>query len=673
MKTTFLRYLILILLFQWMIGCKQKVATVYYPENILNYNVNPSSPIDRNGLTFSDQGAWFAYGFLPDQQQEFGFAGPYIMTEDNGVWSSSALCQLHITNLETQQKIKFDSISSSQNSYLSHLQQSYENESFRLDQKLFFSSAHSAFIQTCLTNKTNQNISIKMEWNGFSFLPSLTFFALENGFSIQSEKSTAEAYVSFWNQNIENLSIEDSSYTITLKEYQLKAGEKIELLTSQSFIFPEYDWESEQINLLNQAKNIEAFLKDRITEKQQQLSYLYSKLKNEYQSEVYKNLMNKCILTLQNNWRVPVGELKHAGLFPSYHYQWFHGFWAWDSWKHAAALAQYHPELAKDQIKVMYDYMDEDGFIMDCIYRDTSIEKHNDRNTKPPLSAWAVWKVFEQDGDLSFLEEVYPKIVRQHQWWYQNRDHDKDGICEYGCTDGSLVAAKWESGMDNAVRFDGSEILQNSETAWSLNQESVDLNAYLYLEKNYLAQIAHQLGLAEQADNFEQESSKLKSQIQNQFFDKESGWFYDTTIDGKSCIKIMGCEGWIPLWAGVAERSQAEAVVNSMMNPDNFNQYVPLQTLSASEPLYFPNHGYWRGPVWIDQSYFGIVGLKNYGFKKEAFELTKKILHHSQGLLENGPSIRENYHPNSGEGMEAENFSWSAAHILLLLMEEPKK
>lgn len=70
------------------------------------------------------------------------------------------------------------------------------------------------------------------------------------------------------------------------------------------------------------------------------------------------------------------------------------------------------------------------------------------------------------------------------------RDHDGDGLCEFGSTDGSLIAAKWESGMDNAIRFDDSKILKNSEGAFSLNQESVDLNAYLYAEKEYLSKLA---------------------------------------------------------------------------------------------------------------------------------------------------------------------------------------
>lgn len=41
--------------------------------------------------------------------------------------------------------------------------------------------------------------------------------------------------------------------------------------------------------------------------------------------------------------------------------------------------------------------------------------------------------------------------------------------------------------MDNAVRFDEAVLMKNNNKAWSLNQESVDLNAYLYAEKIFIS------------------------------------------------------------------------------------------------------------------------------------------------------------------------------------------
>ncbi|CAM4083122.1 MULTISPECIES: hypothetical protein [Flavobacterium] len=55
--------------------------------------------------------------------------------------------------------------------------------------------------------------------------------------------------------------------------------------------------------------------------------------------------------------------------------------------------------------------------------------------------------------------------------------------------------ARGKSGQDNAVRFDESMLLKNNKTAFLLNQESVDLNSFLYVKKNELSKIALLLAL----------------------------------------------------------------------------------------------------------------------------------------------------------------------------------
>lgn len=351
--------------------------------------------------------------------------------------------------------------------------------------------------------------------------------------------------------------------------------------------------------------------------KEKELKYLITAKKKQFQKNVYTTVLAKAHLTLQNNWRIAAGEIKHEGLFLNYHYKWFNGFWSWDFWKYAVGLSYYNIDLAKNQMRAMFDFQEEDGFIVDCIFRDTSIEPHNYRDTKTPLSAWAVAKIFEKDKDLGFIREFYPKLKKYHYWWYAKRDHDKDGLCEYGSTDGSLEAAKWESSMDNAIRFDNSKILKNQKEAYSLDQESVDLNAYLYAEKMYLVTLSKALNEKNDAAQYLKEAETLKIKMQEQFYTK-----------------------------------------------------ILFQTMSADHPRFDPLKGYWRSPNWLGQSCFGVKRLRNYGFGKEADQATLQILTGAEGILEKGKAIRENYHPITGQRLHAQNFSWSAAHIIMLLTKE---
>jgi putative isomerase len=305
--------------------------------------------------------------------------------------------------------------------------------------------------------------------------------------------------------------------------------------------------------------------------------------------------------------------------------------------------------------------------IADCIFRDTTIEKHNWRDTKPPLSSWAIWEIYKETQDTKFLKEMYPKLVNYHNWWYAFRDYDKDGLCEYGSTDGSLIAAKWESGMDNAIRFDKSKIVDGSN--YSINTESVDLNSYLAKEKEYLSKMAKALKLSEYT-KWEQEFNTLSDRIRNNFYDEKSGYFYDIDAEsGEFLNNALGPEGWTPIWCEIATKEQAEKVIEYMMDSTRFNTTVPLPTIDVSHPKFDPQNGYWRGPVWLDQLWFGVDGLNKYDYAKEADLLKNKVLNNCAGLNKPGISIRENYHPLTGEGLNAEHFSWSAAHLILLITE----
>ncbi len=127
-------------------------------------------------------------------------------------------------------------------------------------------------------------------------------------------------------------------------------------------------------------------------------------------------------------------------------------------------------------------------------------------------------------------------------------------------------------------------------------------------------------------------------------FDKETGYFYDLQIDSKDSSKDKllvnrgkGTEGFIPLWANLASKEEAK------YNPDK----------------------YWRGPVWLDQALFGVEGLQNYGYTKEARDMAYKLFNNTEGLLGDG-SIRENYNPETGKGLHTTNFSWSASAYYLM-------
>lgn len=338
----------------------------------------------------------------------------------------------------------------------------------------------------------------------------------------------------------------------------------------------------------------------------------------------------------------------------------------------------------------------------------TTIENKTDGALELNL-AWT-GDIYQQTGDKAFLEEMYPKLVSYHNWWYTNRDTDQNGIAEYGAMvddahyqmddDGNFItdengnrilnpeavieAAAWESGMDNAPRFDqegsgegdiGVLVFENKDASgqvvgYSINQESVDLNAYLYAEKGFLKSMAEELDKTEDVERYETEAAYVRDYINTKMYDEETGYYYDlqTNQDGSEKKLLVnrgkGPEGWIPLWAKAATQAQADRVVENMMDEGKFNTFVPLGTVSKDNPSFQPAK-YWRGPVWLDQAMYGVEAMQNYGYKEEAQAMAYKIFDNCEGLLEDG-AIRENYNPETGEGLHTANFSWSASSFYSL-------
>lgn len=632
----------------------------YY--NLINIKNAPKYERDRDCFVFSDLGSWIGYALPENEANENtgGFVGPYMMTGRG--WIASALAQPSMTvNGE-----RFDFAWNIQTAkyYPGKLVQEFRNEQVYFVTELCYESAQTAVIRTSVRNISDKELDISLSYEGGLLGKNASLKAMDKGVLINTGVEDAQLAVRFLTADQVNVVGKDSLRVAEKVSLALASGAEYQGAYTETFAFDE-------ASLQNELKAQSSMNVEQVFTKNEERwnGYLASIFKGEspyLKENKYRRVMVKAMITLVSNWRTPAGDILHDGCYPSY--CGFFGVWSWDSWKHASATALFNPELAKNEIRCLFDYQAENGMIPDYVSRFK--ERINWRDTKPPLAAWAVMNVYENTGDKAFVEEMFDKLYKYHQWWYTDRDHDKNGVCEYGSTDGTLIAAAWESGMDNGVRFDEAEMLKNEpENAWSMNQENICLNSFLYAEKGYLAKMAQMLDKNELADKLAQEAKALKEHIQTKMFDPETGFFYDTRIGTGEFIKVMGAECWLPLWAGIATPEQARQVLDKMLDPTKFNSTVPLGTLEISHLRFRPTRGYWRGPVWIDQVYFGVMGLRKYGFDKEADMFVRKYIANAQGLLTDGP-IHENYNPLTGETLNCPNFGWSSAVTLRMLLNQ---
>lgn len=583
---------------------------------------------------FTDAGAWF--GFTPPEKGSDvnGFCGPFSLDVNRRQWLAKSA-------VEVKPKGEGSGSGDSVCYYPGELRLIKTYPTGDMEQRLNFINSGSALLT--IKNPSGKPLEIK----GTEWAPEITLSV--DGNEVVATHPSGETVVLTFSPDVE-VKADEGSY-IAMAPGREQEYVVISMFDSEDALA---SGKAEVDNILN---NPEAALAGNSRRWE---GYLHNTLRDDMPAD-YDRIAVKAITTLVSNHRVARGGLLHDGIIPSHAVGYFVGLWAWDSWRFCAGAASFDPELAKNNIRAMFDYQLPDGMIIDCIYTDAA--ENNERNSKPPLVAWAVDKIYEATGDKEFLAEMYPQLMNYYRWWYKKRDHDGNGMCEYGSTDGTLEAAAWESGMDNAIRFDDTKMLSNGmPDAWSMDQESVDLNAYLANECKYLKKFAGLLGV-------EFDAPDHGSELSAYFYDPERKFFFDRTLDGRF-VGDPGCEAYTMLWTGLAAPEQVEEMMPVLRDSTKFSTYIPFPTVAADNPKYNPR-GYWRGPIWLDQTYFAISGLRNYGYKDLADDYTRKVFERLEGLNEGGP-IHENYDAHTGKCLKAPHFSWSASHLIMLYNEYGK-
>ncbi|TKG92920.1 glycoside hydrolase [Puteibacter caeruleilacunae] len=658
-----LGYLVLILIF--------KIMTVGYCQNtVVKDMINQTGMINveagkENSFIFTDLGAWHGYGICKNNEtsSSLSFRGPVFLV-DGGLFygpnDTTGLVRLSVC--QNDRLMSFERISAEHTPGL--LKQHFKSGKLHLSQRLVYVSSKQSLIETVVENKGSAPQSLELKWTVATYSNEKLTMHQEQQVLVMNTAKHGAYGLGFVDGKQYLCGISNNECEVRIDKVILKPGEKRTVSFVETYV-PDEEKDSLRFKKLVDFSNVDVrhVFEDNKHRWENYFDRIVGAQTSWVKTKHSQMVATKALQTLVTNWRSSAKDLQGDGIYPSVGH--FNGYWAWDSWKHAAAIAKIMPELAKKQIQSMFLFQNENGMIGDV----TRYYGQNDnwRDSKPPLAGWAVWFVYNATGDIEFLKELYPKLIKYHRWWYKERDANKNGLCEYGSTDGSHQAAAWESGMDNAVRFDNTKVVQQSYGG-TYDQESVDLNCFLWKEKVILEKIALVLGDKNIAKAFKLEAKKLRGQIIKRFWDDTDGYFYDWSLRENRRIKIAGSEGWSPLFVGLATDKQAKKVVSTLIDPDMFNSYVPLGTLAINSSMY-EEDGYWRGPVWLDQVYFGIRGLRNYGYQYEADKLQEKVFNHLEGIGSPGIPIRENYDPLSGKGLRAIHFSWSSAHLLMLLME----
>ncbi|OGV52879.1 MAG: hypothetical protein A2017_17110 [Lentisphaerae bacterium GWF2_44_16] len=253
----------------------------------------------------------------------------------------------------------------------------------------------------------------------------------------------------------------------------------------------------------------------------------------------------------------------------------------------------------------------------------------------PPVWIYAADEIIKKEKDNSFLRYCFEALKRQIVWFENKRKAEENGFFYL-----DILEKKWESGIDEGIRFDNAQ-----RGAFAC----VDATSHVYA----LYKMAEDWGSKLNVDikRFKGKKEALADFIQNELFSEESGFFHDIWSVKNPELLVLAFEGVWPLVTGAATEAQAMRVIDeNILNEKRFLTKHPLSTVAVCEPKF--ELRMWRGPAWNSMTFWAARGCLLYKRPDAAKLLLERALDASAAEFERSGTIWEFYHPHAGNPLD---------------------
>ena len=321
---------------------------------------------------------------------------------------------------------------------------------------------------------------------------------------------------------------------------------------------------------------------------------------------------------------------------PGYHMS--PAFGHWDIIHQALDEMRSYPEHALHQLLNNIENQEPSGMIPGSIWmsggnaqRDTT-EWNKSTEGHPPVWVFAVQDYIEFTDDNSILKHFFSPLVRQITWFENNRKAEGEGFYY-----NDILLKKWESGVDEGVRFD-----QSGMGPWAC----VDATSHIYALYNHAVKWGKIMGMDTQ--NFEKRRDGLRAFIMKDLYVEKEEMFYDIWAVKNPAQRHLVFESMWPIVVGAASKEQADQYIDRyLMNENIFLTKHPIATVGKTDPKFEARM--WRGPAWNSMTYWAAIGCLRYNRPLAAKKLLEMALDDTAKQFDRTGTIWEFYDSLGGK------------------------
>jgi hypothetical protein len=396
--------------------------------------------------------------------------------------------------------------------------------------------------------------------------------------------------------------------------------------------------------------------------------------------------------------------------------------WNWDSAFCAIGWSHVDPRRAASELEMLARGQWDDGMIAHIIFNPAA--EHYEPGpqtwrtagvagsprgarvssiTQPPVAATAARRLLERARGDAVVERalrgLVPVLERYHAWFLAARDPRAAGV--------PCVVHPWESGMDNAPRWDAAmRRIEPGQVEYKRMDDTVvdpaqrptryDYDRYFFLVQERarrgftrpvrtdepflvadvamasilcraeedLAALAEALGVP--APQARARRARVADGIRRTLHDPARGRYLDRDAVTDALIDVDHVAGLLPLYAGVVPADLAARLAARLEDPAAFGTPFPVPTVPRADPS-FDARRYWRGPTWVNVNWLLVEGLVRAGLGPAAGRLAARTIE-----MVARAGFFEYFDPLTGEGLGSDEFGWTAALVIDLMAAWPE-